>query len=99
MCLQHDDILYVSSNRIAPVWDRYSPGLLASAEVVRAAFADPALGGVDWGVRVQRYKLSGHAELRQYEVLSAWSSKSWFYLTELLRRLTAAGRRVRPATT
>lgn len=82
MCLLNSGLLYVYSNRIAPEWDRFSPGLIANAEVIRAGFEDPEIRGIDWGGGVQRYKLSGNAVLHQYQALHAWSSKTFSVAAE-----------------
>jgi CelD/BcsL family acetyltransferase involved in cellulose biosynthesis len=74
VCLVDGGRLWVYANLVSPYWLDYSAGTIANAEVVRAAYLDPAIGGVDWGAGVQRYKLSGSAILRRSQHLLAWSS-------------------------
>lgn len=66
--------LHVAYNHVSPEWRRYSAGLLANAELVLRAAADPSLQAVDWGRVVQRYKLSLSNELIETEALVAYSS-------------------------
>lgn len=75
ICFESAGILHVYSNMASPDRLEFSPGTVANAEVVRAARADPALLGVDWGLGLQRYKLSGsHVRIGGVVRLWAWSS-------------------------
>lgn len=75
ICFESAGVLHVYSNMASPDWLEFSPGTLANAEVVRAAGRDPALQAVDWGLGLQRYKLSGrHVQVRRMVHLWAWSS-------------------------
>jgi CelD/BcsL family acetyltransferase involved in cellulose biosynthesis len=75
LCLVDRDTLWVYANMVSPDWLRYSAGTIANAEVVRWAYADPGSAGVDWGIGLQRYKLSGAVTLRPSGQLHAWSSR------------------------
>jgi CelD/BcsL family acetyltransferase involved in cellulose biosynthesis len=66
--------LHVAYNHVSPEWRRYSAGLLANAELVLRAAADPSVETLDWGRVVQRYKLSLSNEVIETETLYAWSS-------------------------
>ncbi|MBC7662441.1 MAG: GNAT family N-acetyltransferase [Caulobacter sp.] len=75
ICFESAGVLHVYANMASPDWLQFSPGTIANAEVVRAASDDPALLAVDWGLGLQRYKLSGpHVQVRQVVDLWAWSS-------------------------
>ncbi len=75
ICFESAGILHVYSNMASPAWLDFSPGTVANAEVVRAAGRDPGLQAVDWGLGLQRYKLSGqHVQVRHVVHLWAWSS-------------------------
>ena len=75
VCFESVGVLHVYSNMASPDWLQFSPGTIANAEVVRAAGSDPALQAVDWGLGLQRYKLSGpHVQVRHVVHLWAWSS-------------------------
>ena len=74
ICLRDDRTLRVWDNRVSPDWGRYSAGLIANAEVVVSAGADPAVTEVDWGCGVQRYKTSMSSDLMTGDDLMAWSS-------------------------
>lgn len=84
--LRGGGLLYVYSNYVAPEWLTYSAGTIANAEVVRYAFEQPGLSGVDWGPGVQRYKLS-RAGMRSTQHVQAWSSTPLRKAVELRRRL------------
>lgn len=68
------DMLWINANLVSPNWLRYSAGTIVNAEVVRAAYSDPALKGVNWGAGLQRYKMSGDVKLIPSIKLMAWSS-------------------------
>ena len=75
ICFEASGTLHVYSNMASPDWLDYSPGTIANAEVVRAAGGDAALQSVDWGLGLQRYKLSGsQVHVRHLVHLWAWSS-------------------------
>lgn len=91
MCFEASGVLHVYSNMASPDWLAYSPGTIANAEVVTEAGADPGLHAVDWGLGVQRYKLSGpNVQVRQMVHLWAWSSLvgrvAWGLGERLVRR-------------
>ena len=75
ICFESAGILHVYSNMASPDWLEFSPGTIANAEVVRAVGRDPVLQAVDWGLGLQRYKLSGpRVQVRHMVHLWAWSS-------------------------
>jgi CelD/BcsL family acetyltransferase involved in cellulose biosynthesis len=80
--------LYVYSNYVSPRWLDHSAGTIANAEVVRYAFAQPGLTGVDWAPGPQRYKLS-RAELRRTQHVQAWSSPTVRRVLPTPRKLAA----------
>lgn len=88
MCLQSGEVLLVYSNRMSPQGAKYSAGAITNAEVVRMAHSDPDIRCVDWGIGLQRYKMSGEAALHPYEDLDVWPSKP-------VRKLWVWARRVR----
>lgn len=85
VCLLDRGTLWVYANLVSPDWLRYSTGTIANAEVVRAAYLDPAIEGVDWGTGVQRYKMSGLVTLRPSQQLVAWSSPGLRFALGLAR--------------
>lgn len=74
ICTRAGGMLWVYANLVSPDWLRYSAGTIANAEVIRAAYADPAVQCVDWGAGIQRYKMSGEVTLRSVQHLLGWSS-------------------------
>jgi CelD/BcsL family acetyltransferase involved in cellulose biosynthesis len=94
VCLLDQRTFWVYANLVSPDWLHYSAGTIANAEVVRAAYLDPAIDGVDWGAGLQRYKLSGAATLRPSQHLAAWSSpalKVGLAVTRSARRSARGG--------
>jgi hypothetical protein len=73
LCLRERDELFVYSNRMDPRFARYSAGLLTNIEVVRKAHASNNIRTLNWGAGIQRYKLSGGAEIVSYGSFVAWS--------------------------
>jgi CelD/BcsL family acetyltransferase involved in cellulose biosynthesis len=97
LCLKDGLTLHVWDNRVAPVWERYSAGLIANAELVMRAASDGSVGAVDWGCGEQRYKTSMSSDVIGAQVLMAWSSpalRSALALGNRFQRLRA----IRPAT-
>jgi CelD/BcsL family acetyltransferase involved in cellulose biosynthesis len=83
--------LYVYSNYVSPRWLEHSGGTIANAEVIRYAFEQPGVTGVDWGPGPQRYKLS-RAEVRRTQHVEAWSSAT-------VRRILLTARGIRARST
>ena len=88
LCLRDNGFIRVLTNRVSPKWSTYSAGTIANAEVVRYAFENIHIRGVNWGAGLQRYKLSGDVTLIPLQTLCAWSSvtgriffilRRWFY--------------------
>jgi|GEM_PF-1698932 len=69
------DMLWIYANLVSPNWLRYSAGTIINAEVVRAAYSDSAIKGVNWGAGLQRYKMSGDVKLVPLVKLMGWSSR------------------------
>jgi hypothetical protein len=67
-------MLWIYANLASPNWLRYSPGVILNAEVVRSAYSNPAIKGVNWGPGLQRYKMSGDVKLVPSLKLMGWSS-------------------------
>lgn len=88
LCFLTTGTLWVYSNTVSPDFTRYSAGTIANAEVVRYAHARPEVHILSWGRGIQRYKLSGPADLTGCQSLTAWSSTS-------TRRLLTIGRTLR----
>lgn len=76
VCLAGGGGLSVYANLVSPDWLRYSAGTVANAEVVQMGVADPAVGYIDWGGGIQRFKLSGPVSLVGSHQLHAWSSRT-----------------------
>ncbi len=74
ICLMDGETLRVWDNRVAPQWRRYSAGLIANAELVLHAGADPAVRVLDWGCGAQRYKTSMSDRTVPSVSVVAWSS-------------------------
>jgi hypothetical protein len=91
ICLPDGGTLRVWDNRVSPGWRRYSAGLIANAEVVVSAGADPAVREVDWGCGLQRYKTSMSNQVMQSEHIVAWSSAVLRARQGLTHRLHARG--------
>jgi CelD/BcsL family acetyltransferase involved in cellulose biosynthesis len=91
ICLRDGGTLRVWDNRVSPGWRRYSAGLIANAEVVVSAGADPAVREVDWGCGLQRYKTSMSNQVMQSEHIVAWSSAVLRARQGLTHRLHAHG--------
>lgn len=68
------DMLWIYANLVSPNWLRYSAGTILNAEVVRAAYGDSSIKGVNWGAGLQRYKMSGDVKLVPLIKLMGWSS-------------------------
>jgi hypothetical protein len=68
------DMLWIYANLASPQWLRYSPGTIINAEVIRLAYSDPSIKGVNWGPGLQRYKMSGDVRLVPSLELMGWSS-------------------------
>jgi CelD/BcsL family acetyltransferase involved in cellulose biosynthesis len=88
LCLESGSRWWVYANYADPEFLRYSPGTITNAEVVRSAYADPAVTVLDWGAGLQRYKLSGGAELATRQSLVAESSLVVRALQGTARRLS-----------
>ncbi|HST67157.1 MAG TPA: GNAT family N-acetyltransferase [Mycobacteriales bacterium] len=84
--------LYVYANYVSPRWLAHSGGTIANAEVIRYAFEQPGLTGVDWGPGPQRYKLS-RAEVRRTQHVEAWSSPTVRRIVQAARAARAGVRR------
>jgi hypothetical protein len=69
------DMLWIYANLVSPSWLRYSAGTILNAEVVRAAYGDSSIKGVNWGAGLQRYKMSGDVKLVPLVKLMGWSSR------------------------
>jgi hypothetical protein len=68
------DMLWIYANLVSPDWLRYSAGTILNAEVVRSAYNDPSIKGVNWGPGTERYKMSGDVKLIPSIKLMGWSS-------------------------
>ena len=77
--------LWVWSNATDPGLLHYSPGLLATAEVVRFAGLDPRVDVLDGGAGIQRFTTSGAAGLASTQSLAMDSS----WVRRVLHRLAA----------
>lgn len=69
------DMLWIYANLASPDWLRYSPGTIINAEVVRSAYSNPSIRGVNWGPGLLRYKMSGDVKLIPSQKLMGWSSR------------------------
>ncbi|MGJ0483587.1 MAG: GNAT family N-acetyltransferase [Methylomicrobium sp.] len=67
-------MLWIYANLASPNWLRYSPGTIINAEVVRSAYSNPTIKGVNWGPGLLRYKMSGDVKLIPSLKLMGWSS-------------------------
>jgi hypothetical protein len=94
LCLTINGEYLVLTNRASPEWLRYSPGTIANAEVVRHAFEDSRIKGVNWGGGLQRYKLSGQVTLIPQQTVSAWSSTTVRLLSVLVQTLRVLAHRL-----
>ena len=74
VCFTGGATAWVYANLVAPEWAEFSLGTVANAEVVRHFHAKPEVSCLDWGAGLQRYKLSGGAQVVQTQVLESWSS-------------------------
>jgi hypothetical protein len=88
VCLLDNGEHWVLVNRVSPLWLRYSPGVIANAEIIRHAFEDNRSHGVNWGGMPQRYKLSGEVTLIPHQTLYAWSSTAVRLLIKVVYRLS-----------
>lgn len=96
MCSRDAGECWVLANLASPRWLRYSPGTIANTEVVLHALDDPECLGVNWGMGVQRYKLSGGATLLPRQDILAWSSPALQFLSQLHSTCAAVRWRKRP---
>jgi hypothetical protein len=68
------DMLWVYANLASPDWLSYSTGTIINAEIVRSAYSDPSIKGVNWGAGLERSKMSGNVRLIPSIKLLGWSS-------------------------
>jgi len=75
ICIHDRGLLWVYANLVSPDWLSYSAGTIANAEVVRSAFDDSSIKGVNWGGGLQRFKLSGSVTVVITNRRIGWSSQ------------------------
>ena len=73
LCVLDARTLYVYANLAAPEWLTYSAGTITNHAVVAWARANE-VDAVDWGLGVQRYKLSGPIALEPHSRVEIYSS-------------------------
>jgi len=74
LCLLDARTLHVYANLVAPEWLMYSAGTITNHAVVAWARASGDVHVVDWGLGVQRYKLSGPIQLEPHSRVEIYSS-------------------------
>lgn len=74
LCFRDGRVLQVFANLTSPGWLPYSAGAIANHEVIAHAWSDTGIDTVDWGLGLQRYKLSGRVDIVSHESLEAFSS-------------------------
>jgi CelD/BcsL family acetyltransferase involved in cellulose biosynthesis len=90
LCLIDGRTLHVYANLVAPEWLAYSAGTITNHAVVKWAWSSRRVDIVDWGLGVQRYKLSGPTELDPHATYEIFSSRA-------AQRAVMARRRIRSA--
>lgn len=89
LCFRNGRVLHVFANLTSPVWLPYSAGAIANHEVIAHAWADTGIDTVDWGLGLQRYKLSGQVETVPHPSLEAFSSGTARYCIRAAERAGA----------
>jgi CelD/BcsL family acetyltransferase involved in cellulose biosynthesis len=74
LCLLDERTLRVYANLVAPEWLMYSAGTITNHAVVAWARCSDDIDVIDWGLGVQRYKLSGPIELVPHSRVEVYSS-------------------------
>ena len=90
LCLLDRRTLHVYANLVAPSWLAYSAGTITNHALVVWAWSCNEIDVVDWGLGVQRYKLSGSIVVEPHASFEIYSSLGAESAMRAARRMRAA---------
>jgi CelD/BcsL family acetyltransferase involved in cellulose biosynthesis len=92
LCLLDQRTLHVYANLVAPSWLAYSAGTITNHALVVWAWSGGEIDVIDWGLGVQRYKLSGPITLEPHTSFEIYSSLGVESAVRAARRMRSAMR-------